>query len=111
MKIQNFRFTVHRKFPKIPGNTKLFPGIFGTEIFREFPGIPGNVRVFKTCLVTNLATLTLTKLLRISKNAYDGVAIPKRFLPVFLEYSMTKYYFNTGYFEDTNLQILPSIQF
>ena len=34
MKLRNFRFLVHKKFPKIPGNTKLFPGIFGNEIFR-----------------------------------------------------------------------------
>ena len=46
------------------------------------------------------------------EKSVDGVySIAKRFLPVFFEYSMTRYYFNTGYFEDTNLQILPSIQF
>ena len=39
MKLRNFRFLVHKKFPKIPGNTKLFLGSFGNEIFREFPGI------------------------------------------------------------------------
>ena len=38
VKIRNFLFSVYKKSPKIPGNTKSFPWIF--RIFREFPGIP-----------------------------------------------------------------------
>ena len=58
MKLQNFRFLVNKKFPKIPGNTKLFPGIFGNEIFREFPGINPNRGALTDALTTAAPTTT-----------------------------------------------------